>query len=139
MYAGLRRTRVYKRIYTTVVHPWAKRHLPAACKAVRENTSQSRYDFLQKGDNGSLLQVILVTDEGVLVSRRRSTGELPESVFRPPTRQITIVARDPQWVRIEPVVVVGAGFPPICGGVDNGEAANSIIVGIGEIVDPFSH
>jgi len=96
------------------------------------------------GERGLPFQTSHVTVEVVLVSRNGTRiGVLPESMVAPSSRQSAngaSIAGDPQWAcSAEPGVVTGAGLPPIGGGVDHRVAANTGMVGIGEVADPANH
>ena len=70
-------------------------------------------------------------------------GVLPESVVLPPSGQganATRISGDPQRVSgTESGVVSGASLPPIGVGVDYRPTADKLVIGVGEIVDPFDH
>jgi len=96
------------------------------------------------GEGSSPLQTSHVTVEVVLVSGGGTRiGVLPESVVTPPSRQsanTASIASDPQWAsRTESGVVTGASIPPVSGGVDDRVAADTGMVGIGEVANPVNH
>ena len=110
----------------------------APCKAVWNTYVKTRLNFVE-GVVALPLQTSQIAIPNILVSRIGTViCVLPEP------KTLHLAGKGPALEAqrtihgAEPVAIIGAGFLPVCGGVDCREPTSSSLVSVGEITDPIN-